>query len=146
MLCRLVGRPSRSLLATGRTRLLALLNLFSGFGLLAAFILIQRWPSIEAVLLGTAFVDLIRLPVSFIVARTDKRSENRKIMSDVMIACVVAAVVAGTLMYDPEFSWRARGTVLLVGMLAISVQVALGLCQHNIRRCRNCSCDADDCS
>jgi O-antigen/teichoic acid export membrane protein len=134
VLLQINGAPSRLLLATGRTGLLALISACSGFGLLLALILIQWSPSIEAVLLGTVVVDLIRLPVIFIAANKDVGSENRKIMSDVTIACVVATVIIGTLMYDPELSWNARGIVLCVGALAICFQVVLGFCQHHSLR------------
>ncbi len=129
-----MSAATRLLLATGRTGLLAVLSFCSGFGLLAALILLQWWPNIEAVLLGSVAVDLVRLPAFFITTLKGTGSQARKIVTDVIVACVVAAAFAGTLLYNPEPSWQSRGIILCVGVFAIGLQILLGLRQHQALR------------
>jgi O-antigen/teichoic acid export membrane protein len=120
------GAPTIALLASGRTRELALLNLPSAFGLLCALGFVFLWPNFESIVLGVAIGDFIGLSIFFFVSSTRVMSRHT-VTIDFAISLSALAAVIGTFSWIPQITWQARGAVFLVGMLGIGVQLAFGL-------------------
>jgi O-antigen/teichoic acid export membrane protein len=130
LLLQMVGAPSRLLIASNRTRELSILSFSSAFSLLIAFSLIHWWPSFEAILLGLLIGDIIRVPCFFIVASKGNRWGSSAFFGDLLISCWVVAAIVALLIWNPAFTWEARGTILCTGVLGIAAQLAYGLGKH----------------
>jgi O-antigen/teichoic acid export membrane protein len=120
------GAPTTLLLAKGRTRLLASLNLSAGFGFLAACIGISIWPRLETMLFGVAFGELVAFTLSFALS-DDLIKHRTKLLTDLFRTLVVPAFIVMTLAWNPELTWKSRTTVLYSGLIAIAAQSILEL-------------------
>ena len=122
------GAPTSLLLASGRTKQLAVLNLSSGFGLLIAAGCIAIWPRLESMLVGIAIGEFMSFMI-FFASLGDKRSPRGPalVMRDVMSAIFVPATLAALLALDPAPTWPARGMLFLLGLGLIASQVWLEL-------------------
>ena len=120
------GAPTTLLLAKGRTRLLASLNLSAGFGLLVACTGISMWPRVETIVFGIAFGELIAFTLS--LALSDNLIRHRtKLPADLFRTLVAPAFIISILASNPELTWKSRTTVLYSGLLVIGVQLILEL-------------------
>ncbi|MCG2645409.1 MULTISPECIES: oligosaccharide flippase family protein [Bradyrhizobium] len=122
------GAPTSLLLASGRTKQLAVLNLSSGFGLLIAAGCIAIWPRLESMLVGIAIGEFISFLV-FFTSLGDKQfpREPAVVVRDVISAIFVPATLAALLALDPAPTWPARGMLFLLGLGLIVSQVWLEL-------------------
>jgi O-antigen/teichoic acid export membrane protein len=126
--CRLQrnGAPTILLLATARTRELAVFNLSAGFGLLTALVLVTLQSRFEAILLGFLIGDLLSL-VLWLAASTAGAALLRPgIVVDLLAALGALAIIVGTLAWRPEPTWAARMLLFCVGTVAFGLQI--GLC------------------
>jgi O-antigen/teichoic acid export membrane protein len=124
------GAPTNLLLATGRTRELALLNLSTAFGLVLAIALLFLSPRVEMLLWGLAVGDLLSF-VLFLFASSAIVLLNRYLwISDLGIAFGVLAIILGMLAYQPDINLVARMVMFCVGMAGAALQVAVGMWAH----------------
>jgi O-antigen/teichoic acid export membrane protein len=121
------GAPTGLLLATGKTTKLSLLNLSGGVGLVISFVLIQRWPTLEIALLGTA-IGTFSSYVLFVSTTSGWLGTKRwSAVGDVAVGLASSAVIVGAFWIDPVFTFKARTTLICIGLLAIMVQIVLGI-------------------
>jgi len=128
------GAPTNLLLATGRTRQLALLNLSSGFGLVCAIGFVQLWGGFESLLFGLLIGDIIRFPLFYLISSRATTLGGPPILLDLAIAILVSTVIAGMLAWSPEFMWTTRAIIFTVGAIAIGMQLAYGFHRHSALR------------
>ena len=118
------GAPTTLLLATGRTRLLALLNLSASSGLLGAWIGVIISARLESMLVGIAAGEFIAFVLSF--ALPDKLFRHgSKLFAQLSTTLVVPILVIVLLALFPAANWGNRGVVLCGGLLVIIVQFGL---------------------
>ena len=115
------GAPTTLLLASGRTKQLALLNLSSGFGLMIAFTCIAIWPRLESMLIGIAIGEFISFTIFF---TSLEKAITRGLLIDLVTAFAVPAAMAAALAWNPAVTWRARGILFLIGLIAVSAQLS----------------------
>jgi O-antigen/teichoic acid export membrane protein len=120
------GAPTNLLLATGRTRELAILNLSGGIGLGLAIAFLYWSPRFEMLLLGLMIGDVFSLTLSYFVASAIINTNKSDLIIDLGTAIMVLAIILGMLSYYPEFDLARRIALLGVGMTAVGVQIALG--------------------
>ena len=131
------GAPTIALLATGRTRELALLNLPAGIGLLVAVALTSLWPRVESVVLGVVIGDFISLTLFLFASSPARAASHRGTATDVAVSFLALAIIIGTLFWRPEITLSARATVFFAGLLGIGMQLAFGLVkQHDAIKAR----------
>jgi O-antigen/teichoic acid export membrane protein len=124
------GAPTNLLLATGRTRELALLNLSGGLGLALALAFLYWSARFETLLLGLVCGDMLSF-LLFFFASSIVVSKNRSFLAiDLAMAFGVLAIILGTLAYDPDVSLVARTSLFGVGAIGIVLQVVVGLRIH----------------
>jgi O-antigen/teichoic acid export membrane protein len=117
------GAPTTLLLASGRTKRLALLNLSSGLGLLIAFACIVVWPRLESMLIGIAIGEFISFTIFFTsLERVTTRGST--VLIDLVAAFATPTVMAAALAWDPDVTGQARGTLLLIGVIAVCAQLS----------------------
>jgi len=120
------GAPTTLLLASGRTKQLAFLNLSSGLGLLMAFACIVIWPSLEAMLVGIAIGEFVSFTIFFVsLERTVTRGST--VLIDLVAAFATPAVMAAALAWNPAVTWQSRGILCLIGVIAVCTQLSFEL-------------------
>ena len=124
------GAPTSLLLASGRTKQLALLNLSAGFGLLVAAACLAVWPSLEAMLIGIAIGELTSFTV-FFTTLGKAVTRGRHVVADLVRVIAVPAVMAAALAWKPYPTSDTRGMLLLIGMLAVLAQLSLELYRNS---------------
>lgn len=124
------GAPTSLLLASGRTKQLALLNLSAGLGLLVAAACIAVWPSLEAMLVGIAIGELASFTI-FFTTLGKVVTGGRHALTDLIRVIAVPAVMAAALAWKPYPTWGTRGMLLLIGMLAVLAQLSLELYRNS---------------
>ena len=125
------GAPTILLLATGGTRVLAILNLSGGIGLALAAALMQVWPSFETMLFCVLFGGIIKF-VLFVVVSSRKMTAVHGAWVDSVVAFLVASFVVVLLASTPEPTLKERETLLIWGTLAIAVQAMLGFRRNKL--------------
>lgn len=128
------GAPSIFLVATSRTRELAFINLASGFGLAAAVLFVALSPHLESMLFGILLGDILVLILFLFISSARIVGRGRGSVFDFWVAVLAISSVAGSLAWEPQFSWKARGFVLVVGLSAMSLQATLSLIRHKYIR------------
>jgi O-antigen/teichoic acid export membrane protein len=128
------GAPTTLLLASGRTKQLALLNLSSGFGLMIAFACIVIWPRLESMLIGIAIGESISFIIFFTLLE-EAADRGSMVPIDLATAVVVPTVMVAALAWNPAMTWQARGILFIIGLMAISAQLSFEL--HRNRKFRN---------
>jgi O-antigen/teichoic acid export membrane protein len=123
------GVPTTLLLATGRTKQLALLNLSAGFGLMIAFACIAIWPRMESMLIGIAIGEAISFTISFSLLE-ESIARGSKLLNDLATAATAPIVLVAALAWYPEIAWHAREMLVIVGLLTVSAQLAYELRQN----------------
>ena len=118
------GAPTTFLLASSRTRLLALLNLSAGTGLFCAWVCLIVSPHIESMLVGIAIGEFIAFALSFTL--TEKLIKPEEKVFDRFLTTLAAPMIITTLLaFFPVANWSNRGVILGGGLLAIVFQLAL---------------------
>jgi O-antigen/teichoic acid export membrane protein len=120
------GAPTCLLLAMGRTRELAILNLCGGIGLGLAIAFLYWSPRFEMLLLGLMIGDIICLSLFYFVSSTVVKTDKSHLTADLGMAIIVLAIILGMLTCYPEFDLARRVVLLGVGVTAVGVQIALG--------------------
>jgi O-antigen/teichoic acid export membrane protein len=120
------GAPTSLLLASGRTKQLAVLNLSAGFGLVMASAGISVLPTLEAMLGGIAIGEFASCTL-FFTTLGRSISQGRHALSDLVRAVAVPTLMAAELALNPYPTLGARGMLLLTGILAVLIQLALEL-------------------
>ena len=128
------GAPSIFLAAISRTRELAFINLASGFGLAAAVLFVLLSPHLESMLLGILLGDILVLVLFLFISSARIVGRGRGSVFDFWVAVLAISSVAGSFAWEPQFSWKARGIVLVIGLSAISLQTMLSLIRHKYIR------------
>jgi hypothetical protein len=118
------GAPTSLLLASGRTKQLALLNLSAGFGLVAGLACIMIWARLESMLVGLAIGELISFVVFFTSLGKDV-TRGYAVAVDLIFAMAVPVVMVIALAWNPAPVLGVRLTLLLVGSLAVGFQIYL---------------------
>jgi len=118
--------PTMFLLVAGRTRELALLNLVSGLGIACAFWLLQYSLSLEAILFGQLIGDVLSIVVAIYTSSMRSLFAGRLLRIDAAMSLVSLALILGTLAWEPQPTWEARGIVFLAGLIGIIAQFAVG--------------------
>jgi O-antigen/teichoic acid export membrane protein len=121
------GAPTMLLLATGRTGELAMINLSRATGLVCACVFEFFLPSFKLVLFGFLIGDFIGLILFFCVSSARASWSRSGSTVDFGAALAAAFVIAGIVYLRPDFTWEDRETVLCVGLLAIAIQVLVGI-------------------
>lgn len=124
------GAPTSLLLASGRTKQLAMLNLSAGSGLLVAAACVAVWPNLEAILVGIAIGELASCTI-FFTTLGKAVTRGRHAVADLVSAVAVPAVMAAALAWKPYPTWDTRGMLLLIGMLAVLAQLSLELYRNS---------------
>jgi hypothetical protein len=117
------GAPTTLLLASGRTKQLAFLNLSSGLGLLMAFACIVMWPSLESMLVGIAIGEFISFTI-FFVSLERAVTRGSTVLIDLVAAFATPAVMAAALAWNPAVTWQSRGILFLIGVIAVCAQLS----------------------
>ena len=120
------GAPTTLLLASGRTKQLAFLNLSSGLGLLMAFACIVMWPSLESMLVGIAIGEFISFTI-FFVSLERAVTRGSTVLIDLVAAFATPAVMAAALAWNPAVTWQSRGILFLIGVIAVCAQISFEL-------------------
>ena len=120
------GAPTCLLLAMGRTRELAILNLSGGIGLGLAIAFLYWSSRFEMLLLGLMIGDIICLSLFYFVSSTVVKTDRSHLTADLGMAILVLAIILGMLTCYPEFDLARRMVLLGVGVTAVGVQIALG--------------------
>jgi O-antigen/teichoic acid export membrane protein len=115
------GAPTTLLLASGRTKQLALLNLSTGVGLIVAFGCILIAPRLESMLIGIAIGEVISFTIFFVLAE-ERTVRGSAFMIDFATALAIPAVMTAALAWKPTITWHAREILFIVGVIAISAQ------------------------
>jgi O-antigen/teichoic acid export membrane protein len=123
------GAPTSLLLATGKTKQLALLNLSAGIGLVVAFGCIKVWPGLEAMLFGIAIGELIAFTLFFTLLDPAIRRSGH-VIADLLASISVPVLISVVLAWNPDRSWPARGSLLLIGFIAFAGQLYIELLRN----------------
>jgi NhaP-type Na+/H+ and K+/H+ antiporter len=120
------GAPTALLLASGRTRRLALLNLTAGFGLMIAFFCVLARPRLESMLIGIAIGEAISFTVFFTLS---EKAIKRRSMVLIDLAAAVLAPIALVLAlaWSPQITWQAREILFVLGSIIVVAQLAFEL-------------------
>jgi len=119
------GAPTNLLLATGRTKELALLNLSAGVGLVLALVFMFWSPRFETLLWGLAIGDMLSF-LLFLFASSTVGSANKSILTiDLGTAFTALAVIVGMLAYYPDINLAARMTLLGIGSAGVALQIVI---------------------
>jgi O-antigen/teichoic acid export membrane protein len=124
------GAPTNLFLATGRTKELAMLNLFGGVGLGLASLLLWWSPRFEMLLWGLAAGDMVSFLVFLFASSAIISLSKFHLIFDFGMAFVVLGIILGMLAYYPEATLLARLTILGVGTAGVALQAAIGLWHH----------------
>lgn len=127
------GAPTTLLLASGRTRQLAFLNLSAGFGLLVASACLALWPRMESMLIGVATGEFIALALFFATSE-EIMARGSEVLSDLVTELAAPVAILGALAWNPDLTWEARRILLGVGSLVVFAQMAFEL--HRSKRFR----------
>lgn len=120
------GAPTALLLASGKTSQLAILNLSAGIGLVVASMCIMFWPTMESMLFGIVVGELIAFTLFFTtLGKAVTRAGS--IFADLMTCMSAPVVISVALAWFPEPTWRSRGLVLLIGLVAVASQLYVEL-------------------
>jgi O-antigen/teichoic acid export membrane protein len=117
------GAPTTLLLASGRTKQLALFNLSSGLGLLIAFACIVIWPRLESMLVGIAIGEFISFTILFTLLE-GTLIRGATVLIDLAAALATPIVMAAALAWNPAVTWQARGSLVLIGVIAVCAQIS----------------------
>lgn len=129
------GAPTSLLLATGKTKRLALLNLSAGIGLVVASACLTVWPGLEAMLFGIAIGELIACTLFFtLLGPATRRSGN--VIADLLTSVWVPVLISVVLAWNPDRSWLARGSLLAIGLIAFGGQLYIELLRNHGLRAR----------
>lgn len=120
------GAPTNLLLATGRTRELALINLSRALGLVCASIFVLFLPDFGLMLLGFLIGDLVTLVLFFVISSARITSNESQAKVDVGAALISALVIVGVLDAVPAITLPARVIVLGVGLVGVTMQLLIG--------------------
>ena len=115
------------LLATARTGELALLNLAAVFGLICGIGFSMLWPHLESMMIGIIIGDFIVFALFYFVSSARIVSPELMIHINSAVAFATVATIVSVLLWRPEFTWQARGTIFVIGLLGIGIQWATGL-------------------
>ena len=118
------------LLTTARTTELALLNLAAVCGLSCGVAFSMLWPRLESMMIGIIIGDFIVFALFFFLSSARTASYEPIILINSAVAFATLAITAGMLMWTPQFTWQARGSIFVVGFLGIWLQWATGLRGH----------------
>jgi hypothetical protein len=121
------GAPTVLLLATSRTRELAVINLCRALGLVCAGIFILFRSDFNLMLLGFLLGDVVTLVLFFGVSSARISFKRSKSTIDLAASLFSALLISGTLILAPEITWRARAVVFAAGLLGITTQLLIGL-------------------
>ena len=116
------GAPTALLLAAGRTRMLAALNLSAGVGLVYALVLISILPSITEVLVGLLVGEFTAFALSLILA-DDRRNWRSNLFLYLAISIpgpLIVGVSALTHNHDPIVF---LSSILFAGLLTLGFQI-----------------------
>jgi O-antigen/teichoic acid export membrane protein len=115
------GAPTTALLATGKTKRLAFINLSAGLGLVAAWIGLTLYPNIESMLIGIMLGELLALVLCFwLTLRAFNRSSQ--LVSDLLITLIGPTLVVLLLAWFPEPTLSNRLLLLGGGIVVMAVQ------------------------
>ena len=117
------GAPTTLLLASGRTKQLALLNLSAGLGLIIAFGCIVIQPRLELMLIGIAIGECISFTI-FLTSSEEAKTRGSMVLFDMATAVAAPAAMASALAWDSVITWQARQTLFIIGLIIISAQMA----------------------
>jgi PST family polysaccharide transporter len=120
------GAPTTLLLASGRTRQLALLNLSSGIGLMIAFVCIVIRPRFESMLLGIAIGEAISFTF-FLTLCEEATKRGSKAMIDLATTIAAPILLAAGLAWSPDITWHARGSLFFMGLMVVIAQLSFEL-------------------
>lgn len=115
------------LLTTARTRELALLNLAAVFGLICGIAFSMLWPRLKSMMIGIIIGDFVVFALFFFLSSARIASYEPIILINSAVAFATLAITAGLLMWEPQFTWQARGSIFVIGFLGIWLQWATGL-------------------
>jgi O-antigen/teichoic acid export membrane protein len=122
------GATTIVLLVTGRTRDLAILNIFSGgFGILLALVLLLFWPRFESVLVGLLAGAICAFVLSFFSTSARMSAWGPMVLKDLVVALAALTVIVGMLILNPDINWGWRVAIFAVGLGALLVQITVGL-------------------
>ena len=120
------GAPTTLLIASGRTRLLACLNLSAGVGLVCAWIGVLYYPHLLSVLIGLVVGEITAYTLFFTVPeRPGERIKSFLIYS--FITTPVPLIILGLLIFNHEKTWGSRLLILGGGLAAIAIQLSLSI-------------------
>jgi O-antigen/teichoic acid export membrane protein len=122
--------PTMFLLVAGRTRELALLNLVSGIGILCAFWLLHYSLSLEAALFGQLIGDVLASVLMLYLSSMRALPNRHLLRTDGTMSLISLAIIVGTLVWNPQPTWEARGIVFLGGLIGVAAQFAVGFYNH----------------
>jgi len=121
------GAPTNLLLATGRTRELAIINLSRAFGLGCAIVFVLLVPDFSLMLLGFLIGDVISLILFFVVSSARVTSDRSDAAIDLAVALGSALLILGALHVAPAITWEARAIIFGAGLLGLTTQLLIGL-------------------
>jgi len=124
------GAPTNILLATARTRELALLSLSGGIGLLIACGLLYLAPRLEMVFSGVLIGELIPFFLLLYAASRRFRPRVSAVPIDITIGFAVLASIVILLAFSPLPGLQRSVLLVLGGGAGIAAQTALGLRFH----------------
>jgi O-antigen/teichoic acid export membrane protein len=124
------GAPTVLLLATERTRELAMLNLSAGLGLVAALVFVTLQSRFEAILVGFFIGDILSLVIWFVASPAGAALLRPRVVIDLLIASAALVIIVGTLAWRPAPTWGNRILLFCVGMMAFTVQTAVCVPRH----------------
>jgi O-antigen/teichoic acid export membrane protein len=116
------GAPTSLLLVTRQTGRLAFLNLSAGLGLVVALVLVTLRPRFEAMLFGVLIGDIISYILSLFISSRQAFGRGGVGLVDSGVGMAALLAISGALAWEPSLTWKARGVVLIVGLLAIVIQ------------------------
>lgn len=124
------GAPTNLLLASGRTRELALLNLSAVVGIVLAFVLLYWSPRLEMLLWGLAIGDMFAFLLSVAASSFIFSLNKTHLTIDLGMAATSLAMIIGMLAYCHEVSLVARTILFVLGTFGLALQIAVGLRIH----------------
>jgi O-antigen/teichoic acid export membrane protein len=120
------GAPTNQLLATSRTRELAIINLARASGLLIGMIFMFFWPNFTVMLLGFLIGDLVTFVLFFGLSSARITANNLEAITDLAASFISALTICGV-MLAAGIIGQARVAVFVTGLLAIATQILIGL-------------------
>jgi len=118
--------PTCLLLASGRTKQLAALNLSAGVGLIVAFVCVTISPTLEAMLVGVAVGEFLSF-IAFFTTLGSAVTRGWRVLGDLASAISAPAIMAAALAFDAVPTWRERAVLLVIAMVTVAVQLSLEL-------------------